>query len=97
VNQIAWSPRALRDLESIREYTAQDSHLYAELVVQRIVASVERLSTFPQSGRVVPGVGQKHIREVIRPPFRIVYRVGESEIGIVTVFRATRLLRDVPE
>lgn len=39
--RLTWSPQALRDVEAIREYIATDSTRYADLVVRRIVASVE--------------------------------------------------------
>lgn len=62
MTRIVWSPQALQDIESIREYIAQDSHRYAELVVGRIIASVERLRAFPGSGRVVPERGDPEVR-----------------------------------
>lgn len=92
---ILWSPQALHDLESIREYIARDSTLYADLVVRRIVAGVDRLASFPESGRVVPERGDPKIREVIVKPYRIVYRRQSAEIEIVTVFLASRLLPDL--
>ena len=92
---ILWSPQALRDLESNREYIARDSALYADLVVRRIVAGVDRLASFPESGRVVPERGDPQIREVIVRPYRIVYRRQAAEVEIVTVFRASRLLPDL--
>jgi plasmid stabilization system protein ParE len=54
VTAVIWSPQALLDLQSIRDYIAHDSPRYADLMVQRLVAAVERLEAFPQSGRVVP-------------------------------------------
>lgn len=92
---IHWSPQALHDLESIREYIARDSTLYADLVVRRIVAGVDRLASFPESGHVVPERGDPKIREVIVKPYRIVYRRQPTEVEIVTVFRASRLLPDL--
>lgn len=89
---IVWSPQALKDLESIRGYIAQDSVRYAELVVARIVSSVERLRSFPESGRVVPELNRPEIREVIVRPYRVVYRIRPSAVEIATVFRASRLL-----
>ena len=89
---IIWSPQALEDLESIREYIAQDSARYAELVVARIVSSVERLRSFPESGRVVPELNRPDIREVIVRPYRVVYRIRAGAVEIATVFRASRLL-----
>ena len=69
---IRWSPQAVRDVESIRDYIAQDSVRYAQLTVDRIISSVERLRAFPLSGRVVPERGDPEIREVIVGPFRVV-------------------------
>jgi toxin ParE1/3/4 len=92
VTAIVWSPQALKDLESIRDYIAQDSVRYADLVVARIVSSVERLRSFPESGRVVPELNRPEIREVIVRPYRVVYRIRPGAVEIATVFRASRLL-----
>ena len=54
MNPIIWSPQAADDVVGILNYISADSVRYAELVVRRIVARVEQLSTFPESGRVVP-------------------------------------------
>jgi toxin ParE1/3/4 len=96
VNRVVWSPQALHDLESVRDYIAQDSPTYATLVVQRIVASVERLATFPESGRVVPELQRADVREVVHRPFRVVYRVRQDTVEIATVFRASRLFPGLP-
>jgi addiction module RelE/StbE family toxin len=92
VKRLIWSPRSIRDLESIHQYIAQDSSLYADLVVQRLLLAPERLRQFPESGRVVQERGQAEIRELIVRPFLVVYRVRGNSIEIVTVFRASRLL-----
>jgi len=65
VTKLIWSPQSLRDLESIRDYVATDSPRYAALVVERILQSVERLTGFPESGRVVPERNDPQLREVI--------------------------------
>ena len=88
---LTWSPEALRDTESIRAYIAEDSERYADLVVRRIMAAVERLAVFPESGRIVPERNEPAIREGIADPYRIVYRVRGGTVEIVTVFRASRL------
>ncbi len=67
MTSVIWSPQALLDLQSIRDYIAHDSPRYADLVVHRLVAAVERLEAFPQSGRVVPERNDEAIREVHRP------------------------------
>lgn len=62
---LVWTRRAIKDVQSVQRFIAQDSPHYAQLVTQQLIASVERLSTFPQSGRVVPEVNDPTIREVI--------------------------------
>ena len=91
MTQIIWSPQALRDMEAIRAYIAEDSPRVAELVVGRIVKAVERLEAFPESGRQVPERNEPEIREVIESPYRIVYRMRAGAVEIATVFRASRL------
>lgn len=88
--ELIWSPESLRDLESIRTYIAEGSPLYADLVVRRIVAAVERLRNFPQSGRIVPERDAPDIREVIVEPYRVVYRLRGGLVEIATVFRSSR-------
>jgi addiction module RelE/StbE family toxin len=95
VTRIIWSPQALRDIESIRAYIAEDSPRVAELVVGRIVKAVDRLEVFPESGRKVPERNDPDVREVIESPYRIVYRVRVGAVDIVTVFRASRLLPEL--
>ena len=65
MTSVTWSPRAIRDIESIRAFIAQDSPAYAEFEARRIVAAVERLHLFPESGRTVPERRDAAIREVV--------------------------------
>ncbi len=93
---LIWSPRSLLDLEGIRDHIAQDSEVYASLVVQRLLAAAERLLDFPKQDRVVPEIGDEALRELIVRPYRLVYRISEDDrIEIVTIFRASRLLPEV--
>lgn len=52
-----------RILEAIKKLPPDAT--YADLLVERIVAAVNRLETFPRSGRVVPEVGDDSLREVV--------------------------------
>ena len=85
----------MRDLEAIRDYIADDSPRYAALVIERIIGVVERLSSFPESGRMVPERNDPEIREVIVRPYRVVYRLRPGVVEIATVFRASRMLPEV--
>jgi toxin ParE1/3/4 len=93
VSEITWSPRAVADLEEIRAFIALDSADWAELTSRRIIASIERLREFPESGRIVPERQSATLREVISGNFRIVYRLSGTTVEIVAVFRASRNFR----
>jgi len=93
VTPVIWAPQAIEDVKAIRSYVARDSAHYADLLVERIVAAVSRLETFPRSGRVVPEVGDESLREVVYENYRIVYRLQPGTIEIITVFHGARLLR----
>ena len=95
MTKLIWSPQSLRDLESIRDYVATDSPRYAALVVERIIGAVERLPSFPESGRVVPERNDPQIREVIVRPYRVVYRLRPGVVEIATAFRASRMLPEL--
>ncbi len=85
---------AVQDLEAIRTwYTDQEIPEVGERLLQEIIAAVERLADFPQSGRIVPEFGIVHLREIIHPPFRIVYRVDKRIVRIVRAWRSERTLR----
>lgn len=92
---VIWSPRAIADLDAIREYIARDSPSHADIVVRRLIAAVDRLELFPKSGRVVPELDRPSLREVIARPYRIVYRVRRGKVEIATIAHGARLVRGV--
>ena len=87
---LIWSPRSIADLEEIRAYIAADSPAWAELTVQRLVDTVERLRQYPDSGRMVPERQSPELREVVSGKFRVVYRRTAYLVEIATVFRGSR-------
>lgn len=90
---VIWTEKSLANLEDIFDYIAVDSPFYARHQVEKIIASVERLQTFPNSGRSLPELPASPYREIIVDPYRIVYRIN-SEIFIVAVVHGKRLLRE---
>ena len=84
---------ALADLESIRAwYAEQGVPEVGERLVGEIVASIEALADHPDMGRIVSEFDQPFLRELIRPPFRIVYRRDPKHVRVVRVWRNERLL-----
>lgn len=88
---LLWTRRAITDVQAIEQFIAKDSPHAAQLVTQRLVAAVDRLILFPQSGRIVPELADPQIREVVQGSYRIVYRLTEEQVHILTVHHAARL------
>ncbi|OGT98142.1 MAG: addiction module toxin RelE [Geobacteraceae bacterium GWB2_52_12] len=93
VKPIEFAESALRDLEDILAwYAGQQVPDVGERLVRELFARTEQLIDFPESGRIVPEFGVKTIRELIHPPFRLVYRIDPAVIWIVRIWRSERLL-----
>jgi toxin ParE1/3/4 len=93
VPRVTWSQRALRDVEGIADYIAQDSAAYAAVVVRTILNQTKMLSRFPRSGRKVPEFDDDDIRELLAYSYRIIYRLRENEVIIAAVIHGRRMLQ----
>lgn len=100
LRKLWWTDRALADLEEIGEFIARDKPRAAERWVQALMAVAERAALAPMSGRRVPEFGRVDIRELRKRTYRVVYRVAEARVAILTIFEGHRLFPrdvDVPE
>lgn len=92
--KIVLTESAVADLESIVEhYVAEQVPEIGHRFVRTIVEKIEVLTVHPDSGRIVPEFNVEHIRELIHPPFRIVYLRERNLVKIIRVWRNERLLR----
>ena len=90
---IRFAQSAVTDLEALKAwYVEQGVPDVGDRLVREIVESIEVLADYPEMGRVVPEFDQSFLRELIRPPFRIVYRRDPRHVRIVRVWRSERLL-----
>jgi plasmid stabilization system protein ParE len=93
LKSIEFTESALCDLEDILAwYAEQQVPDVGERLVRELFARTEQLVDFPESGRIVPEFGVKTVRELIHPPFRLVYRIDLAVIWVVRVWRSERLL-----
>lgn len=88
--RIVWSPLALQRVEEIAVFIAADKPDAAVRWVDDLFAAVERLGDFPESGRTVPEVGSRRIRELIFGAYRVIYSV-RNQVDILTVRRSSQL------
>ena len=86
---LRWQVSAVSDLAKIRDYISADSPSAARAVVDRVFRSVERLRSFPRSGRVGQVQGT---REVVVPglPYIVVYTHDDVSVEVVAVFHGAQ-------
>lgn len=91
--QVKWLSKALKNLDDEAEYIAQEDPAAAQLIVQRIVNTVNLLSDSPALGHP----GRIHgTRELVVPDTRYIvpYRVSPRLecIEILRIFHSSRVL-----
>lgn len=92
--EIIWAHEALERLIDIEDFISKDSPERAAKFVDQIIDHTEKvLSDKLFIGRTVPEIGNPDIRELIFKRYRIVFRLNENTIEILTVFEGHRLLR----
>lgn len=92
--KILISNSAFSDLEGIKEfYIKQGVPNIGTSFISEIFDHIEILNTHPKIGRIVPEFKDEFIREIIHPPFRIVYLLETKKIHIIRVWRSERILK----
>ena len=92
MTRIRWTLQASSDLDAIYEYVSRDSPAAASTLVVRLLASIDQLEPYPQSGRAVPEFANPVIRELVRGSYRVVYRLREREVQLLRIHHAARPL-----
>ena len=95
---IVWSNIAENDLKNIIEYIADDSPPEASKIFKRIKNRATSLHTFPERGRIVPELRDQGIlqyRELIISLWRILYRISEKNVLVLSVLDSRRNIEDI--
>jgi plasmid stabilization system protein ParE len=90
--QVKWTVQALDDLEAICLFIARDAPHIATVFADRAFRATDRLVQHPRLGRIVPELKIEPIREIIFGNYRIIYRIQEGEVQILTVHHGAQLL-----
>ena len=83
--KVVWTPRAIERAAEIAKYIARDDPAAAEAWVTGLFAAGDRLSQHPYSGPMVPELGREEIRQIIYQSYRIIYRIGKTGVGVLSV------------
>ncbi len=87
--RLFWAPGAIEDLKQLRAYIARDNPRAAADIAAKVLEAVERLPSFPASGR--PG-RVPNTRDLVVPgtPLVIPYTVTDRGIEIIAVLHGAR-------
>lgn len=97
---VIWSNIAENDLINIIEYIAIDNPSNALKILAKIKVKTSNLYISPKRGRIVPelqGFGILQYRQLIINPWRIIYRISETEknIYVLSVLDSLQNIEDI--
>lgn len=88
--KLTWAPLAIQRVLEAAEFIALDKPEAARRWAESTFEAASRLRELPRSGRIVPEVNRPELREIIHGAFRIVYRIEQDEILVLTVRRSSQ-------
>ena len=96
--KIIWTNVAGNDLKNIIEYISVDSPQNALKILKKIKQKATNLYTLPERGRIVPELqdqGVLQYRELVIPPWRLIYRTSERKIFVLSVIDSRQNVEDI--
>jgi len=96
--KVIWSNLAKEDLKDIIEYIAEKNLLNARNILKDIKKKTSNLYSFPIRGRIVPELKSQGIiqyRELIISPWRIIYKISEDNVYVLSVLDSRRNIEDI--
>ena len=83
--RVRWSPLAGQRLNQICRYVARENPIAARRIAHRLAGLSEHLADAPRMGRMLQPPGIDWLRELIDPPYRIIYAIHTDWIEVVSV------------
>lgn len=83
--KVVWAPLAeTRALEAV-DYIARERPAVAAAWLEELLERTAALRRFPRRGREVPEIARPPYREIQHAPYRVIYRVDERQVVILTL------------
>jgi len=95
---VVWAERAEKDLRDIVAYIAKENPTQALKILNKIKKATSGLFHHPTRGRIISELKEQGIlqyRELIIPPWRVMYRVSKPMVFVVSVIDSRRNLEDI--
>ncbi len=90
--KVHWTEHAITRLKVIETHIAENAPEIAKQVIYGLLVESRKLAELPFYGRVVPEYKQDSIREILKRPYRIIYRLNGGHIDVLTVMHYRQLL-----
>src|SRR4030042_173207 len=98
IYEIIWARIAENELKEIIDYIAIDSPANALKIFKKIKNKASSLYTMPERCRIVPELkdqGVMQYRELIVPPWRIMFRISEKKVYVLSVIDSRQNIEDI--
>ncbi len=79
-----------------RAFVSLDSPLQADLLIDAIFTKAQILERFPEIGKKLKELPDKDYREILFKKYRIIYRLQQDTVFIMTIYHTSRLLKSNP-
>jgi toxin ParE1/3/4 len=91
--RIIWAPLAIDRASEEAAFIAKDKPEAAKRWLEGLFHTVDRLASFPLSGKRVPEIPNSEYRQLTYRSHRVVYSINEEIVAILTVRRFKQQLR----
>ena len=90
--RLIWTNQALNDFDALLEYIALNAPVAARRFGEQLIAKVELLQSAPLLGSFIAEDESLTYREILQGNYRLIYRVSEDVVYLMTIHHAARLL-----
>ena len=95
---IFWTASAEHDLKEVIDFIARENPQNALKILTDIREKTSELKRHPERGRIVPELQSQGIflyRELLVPPWRIIYRIKDTQVTVLTMLDGRRNVEDI--
>ena len=95
---VLWADVAESDLRDIISYISMDSPRNALKALEKIKQKASDLYVLPERGRMVPELKDQGIlqyREIVIPPWRLIYRIADRDVWVLSLIDSRRNVEDI--
>lgn len=90
---VRWTKEALKDLDEIENYIAQDSLERAYAFIEELLNFGDKLGDFPEKGTLAKWTKDSSIKEMYYKQYTFVYEISTNEVIIHEVHNFAKMIR----